>query len=149
MKIYTDGAVSNNGKKKARGGWAFVVLDNSYSESGYIPKATNQIAELTAVLSACKYAIKNMNGFPQSATIYSDSAYVVNCFKDRWYRKWIDKEWKNSKRQAVANKELWQELVPFFEDNRFDFVKVKGHAEDPWNILVDKLAVAAKSLEIT
>ena len=29
IKIYTDGATSNNGKENARGGWAFAVVNNN------------------------------------------------------------------------------------------------------------------------
>jgi ribonuclease HI len=37
-------------------------------------------------------------------------------------------------------------LIPFFEKvpNGYDFVKVKGHAGNEWNEIVDKMAVRAK-----
>ena len=34
------------------------------------------------------------------------------------------------KKQPVANQDLWERLIPFFEDTRFTFEKVKGHADD-------------------
>ena len=54
--------------------------------------------------------------------------------------------WKNSKKQPVANEDLWTGLIPFFQKvpNGYDFVKVKGHAGNEWNEVVDKLAVRAK-----
>ena len=83
--------------------------------------------------------------------IYSDSAYLVNCWKQNWWRGWQANGWKNSKKEPVANPDLWMGLIPFFEKapNGYDFVKVKGHAGNETvhgqcNDDVDKLAVAAK-----
>ena len=52
--------------------------------------------------------------------------------------------WLNSKKQPVANKELWEKLIPYFENPRFSFEKVKGHSGNQLNELVDKMAVAAR-----
>ena len=158
MKAYTDGAVSGNGTENAQGGWAYVVLNNNsdgwnndncttikYVDSGYVDKATNQICELIAVIEACKCIESHSLTTPFfSHVIYSDSAYVINCYKQGWWKNWEVNGWKNSKKEPVANQELWEELIPFFQNPAFDFEKVKGHSNDKWNNLVDDLAVKAK-----
>ena len=52
--------------------------------------------------------------------------------------------WVNARKEPVANKQLWQHLIPYFIDVRIDFHKVKGHNGDKWNEYVDNLAVAAR-----
>ena len=50
------------------------------------------------------------------------------------------KGWVNSKKEPVKNKELWIALDN--EKSKFrniEFIKVKGHANDEGNILVDSL----------
>jgi ribonuclease HI len=95
--------------------------------------------ELTAVLEA----VTALSG---PLEVVSDSTYVVNCFRDRWWRGWRARNWQNSNRKPVANRDLWQPLIEEVIDRRGDeiaFRWVKGHAGDPMNELVDELAVAA------
>lgn len=151
MEIYTDGATSNNGKDGAIGGWAYVIINDKKeiicSERGCIENATNNICELTAIIKACEMAQK----FWGCHHIYSDSAYCINCYKQKWYRKWQQNGWINSNKKPVANQELWEKLIPFFENPLFNFEKVEGHSLKEnghayWNNYVDKLAVAAKEM---
>lgn len=147
LKVYTDGATSNNGKTGAVGGWAFIVLDEQserlVSSRGKIDKATNNICELTAIIKACE-ACEEIMKPNETVVIYSDSAYCINCYKDNWYVKWLNNNWMTSSKKPVANKILWEKLIPYFTDLRFNFQKVKGHANDKWNILVDQMAVQAR-----
>lgn len=84
-----------------------------------------------------------------TATIYSDSAYIINCITQKWYKKWQTNGWRNSKKEPVANRELWERLIPYFENPRFSFEKVKGHSgEKDWNDYVDRLAVEAKKTKL-
>ena len=144
IKIYTDGANSGNGKADAIGGWAYIVLNNDNKiidkNSGHITKATNNICELTAILMGCK-AVKNTTDF---VTVYSDSAYCINCYQDCWYLKWRMNGWQTSQHKPVANKELWQHLIHYFDDERFTFKKVHGHSNNNYNNMVDRMAVEAK-----
>lgn len=144
MKIYTDGATSLNGQENAFGGWAYIVInDNNEIVSmgnGAVKPATNNICELLAVVNACD----SVKGVDSSFTIYSDSSYIVNCWTDRWYENWERNGWLNSKKEPVANRGLWERLIPYFRDSRFFFKKVKGHNGDLYNEMVDKLAVEAK-----
>lgn len=140
MIIYTDGATSNNGYDNATGGWGYVIvndIENIVSENyGHIEPATNNLCELTALVNACKDAA----AFPTTFIVYSDSAYAINCYTQKWYKNWLNNGWKNAKKQPVANKELWEQLIPYFENPNFKFVKVKGHAGNKWNEYVDELA---------
>jgi ribonuclease HI len=49
----------------------------------------------------------------------------------------------SSKRQPVANRDLWEPLVAAVRQGDVTFRWVKGHAGDPMNDLVDRLAVTA------
>lgn len=152
-KIYTDGACKKNGEKGAKGGWAYVICDETdcclVCQSGHEDNTTNQRMEITAILEACK-AIHLLKEDEQifSCNIYSDSAYCIRCYSERWYEKWESNGWKTANQKEVKNRELWKELIPFFRDSRFHFVKVKGHAECKGNILADKLAQHAAVLKI-
>jgi ribonuclease HI len=75
--------------------------------------------------------------------LYSDSAYVVNCFKQGWMRNWLRNGWKNSKGQPVENQELWKQLNELMEKHRVEYIKVKGHSDNEFNNRCDELARAA------
>ena len=82
--------------------------------------------------------------FAGPLTIVADSTYVVNCWRDRWWEGWLRKDWKNSQRKPVANRDLWEQLVPHFRDrSELELRWVKGHSGDRWNDVADRLAVAA------
>lgn len=148
MKIYTDGAISNNGQKNATGGWAFLALDDFdneiHREKGKVESATNNICELTAVLKGCEYSLGSRAG-SEKVVVFSDSAYIVNCYKDKWYKKWKENGWLTSKKTPVLNRTLWEQLIPYFDDPLFDFKKVKGHSTNQFNNIVDQMAVEAKN----
>lgn len=146
MKIYTDGATSNNGYADSKGGWAWVIVDenNHIVRQGYGTNLniTNNQCELLALIEACE-AAKQIGGIFE---VYSDSAYCINCYQQKWYKKWQANGWINSKKEPVANPYLWELLIPYFEKSNFKFYKVKGHANDYWNNYVDRMAVEAKEL---
>ena len=145
-ELYTDGAVSNNGYENAYGGWAWILTDGKVEllkSSGFIDGSTNNICELTAMIKGCQRA--NDETEPdEKIIVYSDSAYCVNCYVQKWYRKWLANGWKTSGRQPVANRTLWEQLIPFFESEKFTFQKVKAHSGNYWNEKVDKMAVEVK-----
>jgi ribonuclease HI len=135
--IYTDGACSGN---PGPGGWAWAMAPGGEPNgSGGATNTTNQRMELQAVLEALR-AIDPSEG---PVEIVSDSTYVVNCFKDKWYVGWQRNGWRNSKRQPVANDDLWRPLIDLALSGPVSFRWVKGHSGDRMNDLVDALAVAA------
>jgi ribonuclease HI len=137
--IYADGACSGN---PGPGGWAWAVApDGVRHDSGGEAHTTNQRMELTAVLQAIR-----MLGDDATAEllVVSDSQYVVNCFRDRWWEGWLARGWRNSQRQPVANRDLWEPLIDLVRNRgKVEFRWVKGHSGDPMNDLVDELAVRA------
>ena len=138
--VYTDGACSGN---PGPGGWAWAVApDGERHASGGEPMTTNQRMELTAVLEALRSVTHEIaQGRP--IDVVSDSTYVVNCFRDKWYLRWQANGWRNARKQPVANADLWKPLVELVQPQRVSFRWVKGHGVDPMNNLVDALAVAA------
>jgi len=132
--VYTDGACSGN---PGPGGWAWAVPDGPY-RSGAAASATNQRMEITAALEA-------VTSLPGRLDVVSDSTYVVNCFRDRWWQGWLARNWKNSQNKPVKNRDLWEPLIDAYraDAQRLSFRWVKGHSGDPMNDLVDRLAVEA------
>lgn len=147
IDIYTDGSAT-----EMRSGWAFVIVRKDkiiYKESGLGKIGdTNQAMELTAFLKACEFA-QDYYTYEEDATIYSDSAYIINCFKDKWYINWENNGWKNAKGAPVANRELWERIIPFFRNPSFHFEKVKGHAGNIYNELADELATSGREKNLT
>ena len=94
--------------------------------------------ELRAVIEG----LRAVDGHSRVA-VYSDSAYVVNCFRDRWYVRWRQNGWRNSQRRPVENRDLWEALIALAERHDVSWHKVAGHAGDPLNERVDQLARAA------
>lgn len=133
--IYTDGACSGN---PGPGGWAAVLLsqDKKKEIRGGERETTNQRMELKAVIEALR-ALKVKDW---DVTVYSDSAYLVNAFQQKWLDKWQRNGWRNSKKEPVANQDLWQELLRLTNLNRVKIVKVKGHDGELYNERCDELA---------
>ena len=113
--------------------------------SGGDDHTTNQRMEIYAVLDALRRHADRADehGAPLPIEIVSDSTYVVNCFRDKWWVKWQRNGWKNSKKEPVANNDLWEPLIELVQAGDVSFRWVKGHSGDPMNDLVDELAVAA------
>ena len=49
--------------------------------------------------------------------------------------------WINSQKNAVLNRDLWEELINLVAKHDVEFNKVKGHADNELNNLCDKMAV--------
>jgi ribonuclease HI/uncharacterized phage-like protein YoqJ len=132
--VYTDGACLGN---PGPGGWAWAVPDGPYA-SGPDPATTNQRMEIRAALEA----VRTLEG---PLEVVSDSTYVVNCFRDRWWEGWLKRGWLNSQKKPVANRDLWEPLIEAYraDPTRVRFRWVKGHSADRYNDLVDRLAVEA------
>jgi ribonuclease HI len=138
--VYTDGSCLGN---PGPGGWAWAVPNGPY-RSGADPQTTNQRMEITAALRA----LEELSGPGDPLEVVSDSLYVVNCFRQRWYDGWYRKGWRNAAGKPVANRELWEALFALALDpaRSVTWRWVKGHSGDPMNDLVDELAVAAATL---
>jgi ribonuclease HI len=136
--VYTDGACIGN---PGPGGWAWAVVDGPFG-SGAEAHSTNQRMEITAVLKA----LEALDG---PVLVMSDSTYVVNCFRDRWYEGWRRRGWKNTAGKPVANQDLWEPLLDLGLDpgRPVRFGWVKGHSGDTMNDRVDLLATTAAATQ--
>jgi ribonuclease HI len=133
LEVWTDGACSGN---PGPGGWAWATEDGRQGSGAESP-TTNQRMEVQAALEA----VKALAG---PLTVVSDSTYVVNCFKDEWWKGWLARGWVNSAKKPVANRDLWEPLITLVrERGDISFRWVKGHSGDKMNDLVDQLAVKA------
>ena len=125
LKIYTDGACSGNQNDANFGGWGAILEYNTAVKElhGGEADTTNNRMELTAVIRA--FEALQRDGL--TIELYSDSSYVINCFKQGWYRNWERNGWKNSKKEPVENKDLWETLLALLRKHRVSFFHVKGH----------------------
>lgn len=132
--IYTDGACSGN---PGPGGWGSILMckGNTKEISGGKKDTTNNVMELTAVIEALK-----LLKFKCKVNLYSDSAYVVNAFNQKWIYGWMKNGWKNASKEPVKNKELWQELYELTKVHDVTFIKVKGHSDNEYNNRCDEMA---------
>jgi ribonuclease HI len=139
ITVYTDGSCLGN---PGRGGWAWVVPEGRF-QSGAETHTTNQRMEITAPLRALRSLGPEADD--DGILVRSDSAYVVNCFRQRWWVGWERRNWRNSQGKPVANRDLWESLLALALDPalpvRFEWVK--GHSGDRWNDVVDELANTA------
>ncbi|NFF75933.1 ribonuclease HI [Clostridium sporogenes] len=151
ITIYCDGGCRGNQKKHNIGGWGAILTqndtDNEKEIYGNKINTTNNQMELTACIKSLE-AIKEDARCKVNIEIYSDSAYLVNGMNS-WINGWIKKNWINSKKKPVENKELWQqilELTKKFENVTFN--KCKGHSGEELNERADELAnIAMDELE--
>jgi len=125
IHVWTDGACSGN--PGAAGLGVVIVGDGPMREiSEYLGEATNNIAELTAILRG----LQAVDDRTRPVIVYSDSAYSIGLLTQNW--------------KAKKNVELVGELrnlTRTFSDLRF--VKVLAHSGISLNERVDQLAVAA------
>ena len=134
VTIYTDGACSGN---PGPGGWGAILMYQEQKKelSGFEPETTNNRMELRAVIEAVR-ALK----VSCSVKIHTDSAYVCNAFHQHWLNNWQANGWKTASKRDVENQDLWRELLSVLSKHTYQFVKVKGHSDNPLNNRCDELA---------
>ena len=101
VKIYTDGAARGN--PDGPGGYGTILeyvdtkgqLHTKEISQGY-KKTTNNRMELMAVIAG----LEALNR-PCEVEVYSDSAYVINAFKEGWLNSWQLNGWKNANKKPV------------------------------------------------
>src|SRR6266536_549188 len=132
--IYTDGAARGN---PGHGGYGVILMygDKRKEISAGYRLTTNNRMELMAVIVALE-SLKKKN-IP--VTIYTDSEYVLNSVEKKWLDNWIRTDFKGGKK----NKDLWLRYYYLAQDFDIKFKWVRGHADNTFNNLCDKLATAA------
>ena len=132
--IYTDGACSGN---PGPGGWGAILMygEKKLEISGYEAHTTNNRMELMAPIQALS-RLKE----PCEVRLYSDSTYLVNAFEKGWLENWQRRNWLKSDKKPVENQDLWKELLALTGRHSVQWIKVKGHADNPYNNRCDALA---------
>ena len=133
VEIFADGACSGN---PGVGGFGVILRygDREKELSGCDPMTTNNRMELTAAIKALE-ALKK----PCRVRIITDSNYVVQGITS-WIFNWMRNNWKNSQKQQVINKDLWERLVDLSKTHDIQWEWIKGHSEHAENERCDKLA---------
>lgn len=133
VEIFTDGACSGN---PGAGGFGVILRreDREKEISGCEPMTTNNRMELTAVIKALE-ALKK----PCKVKLVTDSNYVVQGMTS-WIFQWMRNNWKNSQKQQVLNRDLWEQLLSLSHLHDIRWVWIKGHNEHAENERCDKLA---------
>jgi ribonuclease HI len=132
VTIYTDGSCSPN---PGKGGWGCVLIakikGGEYIKciSGYSPEnpTTNNRMELQSIIEGIS-AIKNPEKI--KVTIYADSQWAINALQGTW----------NVKKNLDLVKQGKDLLNKF---GYFEFVWVKGHADNQWNEKANDIAMKA------
>ena len=125
LRIYTDGGCSGNQSQENLGGWGAILEYGSAVKELYGSEAntTNNRMEMTALLEAFR-AIKKEN---QNIQVFSDSSYLMDGFRKKWYVNWQKNGWKNAQKKPVENRDLWEALIPYLNRHDIRFYRVKGH----------------------
>jgi len=133
VEIFTDGACSGN---PGPGAYCALIRYKNMEKiiTGYEENTTNNRMELMAVISALK-ALRR----PCNIKIFTDSQYVTKGMT-QWIFSWIKNNWRNSKKEEIHNKDLWQELYQLSQKHNIEWLWIEGHKGHPENEKCDKIA---------
>jgi len=132
-----DGASKGNPGPAA---WAWVVADDRGNpqrwEAGPLGTATNNVAELTALLELLKSTDPAV-----PVEVRMDSQYAMNAVT-KWLPGWKRNGWKTSAGKPVANRELVVGIDELLSSRTVTFRYVPAHQVDgdPLNALADQAA---------
>ena len=131
LRIFTDGACANNQKRINAGGWGAILVFGEIKKELYGGEAntTNNRMEMTALIEALG-ALKRKG---LQMDVFSDSSYLMDCFRKRWYVNWQKNGWKTASKEPVRNQELWEQLLSLTEGQDIRFFLVKGHVDPKKN----------------
>jgi ribonuclease HI len=134
VEIYSDGS----GKASGPGGYGVILRYGEHEKelSGFEPEATSQRMELLA-------AIRGLEALttPRKVRVFSDSQYLVRGMNS-WVHGWI-RNGRLDTPDALANQDLWQQLVALSRHHQISWEWLRGHAGHPFNERCDKLAKRA------
>ncbi len=125
LRMYTDGGCKGNQSDENVGGWGTILEFGEHQKElcGGEVNTTNNRMELTAVIEGFKALKKD----GQTVEVFSDSSYVSNCFREKWYESWEKNNWRNAAKKSVENQDLWKELLALVRKHHVTFYRVKGH----------------------
>ena len=144
IRIFTDGSSRGN---PGPGGWGAIILnENTITElGGRENMTTNNRMELMACIESLKSLNFNKDLDKDNnkilITLYSDSQYVIKGMTE-WITGWQRKNWKNSQKKDVLNRDLWENMLEVSNDKNIEWKYVKGHADNPGNNRCDEIATS-------
>lgn len=157
VRVFTDGACSNNGKPGAKASYACWFPDHKdYSKAGRVPETepqTNQRGELLGIYEAIKIAEEKFPCDDTELTIYTDSMYSKNCLT-QWVIGWQANKWKTGAGEPVKHRDIIEDAVnrlPRFKSYCISYVPAHTGKDDEFskhNEIVDRMAVAVLNPEI-
>ena len=133
VEIFCDGACSGN---PGPGGYGAILRYNGHEKelSGAEGETTNNRMEMTGAITALE-SLKR----PCHAVVTTDSQYLVKGMTE-WLAGWVKKGWKNSKKEPVLNRDLWERLLELAKVHKIEWVWVRGHDGHAENERCDELA---------
>jgi ribonuclease HI len=136
VEIFSDGACSGN---PGPGGWGTLLRWDGHTRelSGFEAQTTNNRMEMMAAIAGLE-ALKR----PCRVRVTTDSQYLYKGITE-WIHGWRKKGWKNSKKEEVANRDLWERLLELTSKHQVEWHWVRGHNGHPENERCDELARAA------
>jgi ribonuclease HI len=138
--VFTDGACAGN---PGPGGWAAVLRYGPHEKvlQGGASLTTNNRMELRAAIAALRALTR-----PCLVEVHTDSEYLRRGITE-WLPRWQRNGWRTTSKEPVKNQDLWRALNDALRTHQITWHWVKGHAGDPLNERVDRLAVAALNTE--
>ncbi|MCA1796656.1 MAG: ribonuclease HI [Geobacteraceae bacterium] len=133
VEIFSDGACSGN---PGPGGFGTLLRCGEHIKeiSGYSPLTTNNRMEMLGAIAGLE-SLK----YPCHVVLTTDSQYLLNGMT-KWIHAWKKKNWKNSQKKDVLNKDLWLRLDKLAHKHNIEWHWVRGHTGHPENERCDELA---------
>ncbi|NTW98412.1 MAG: ribonuclease HI [Geobacteraceae bacterium] len=133
VEIFCDGACSGN---PGPGGFGAILRYGGHIKelSGGARDTTNNRMEMTAAIEALRQLTR-----PCQVLITTDSQYLVKGMTE-WIDGWQRKGWRNSKKEPVVNKDLWEQLLDLTKSHSVQWKWVRGHDGHVENERCDQLA---------
>lgn len=133
VEIFTDGACSGN---PGPGGYGSILKYGGKTKEiyGYDLHTTNNRMEMMAVIEALRLLKR-----PCKIRIVTDSNYVVKGMT-QWLPGWLKRNWVNSQKKPVLNRDLWEMLLDLSGPHEIEWIWVRGHAGHKENERCDELA---------
>jgi len=118
IKVYIDGACSNNGKPNAVAGYGVYFGDNDPRNESkrVVGKQSNNTGELTAFIRCIEILEKEINE-NRTVRIYTDSEYVMKCVTT-YGAKLERNDWKTDANKVPPNLKLLQKAYMLFKGKR-------------------------------
>ncbi|OGT98334.1 MAG: ribonuclease HI [Geobacteraceae bacterium GWB2_52_12] len=133
VEIFCDGACSGN---PGPGGYGAILRYGGRVKelNGGSRDTTNNRMEMTAAIEALRQLTR-----PCRVIITTDSQYLVKGMTE-WITGWQKKGWRNSKKEPVVNKDLWELLLDLTQSHSVQWKWVRGHDGHAENERCDQLA---------